>query len=374
MSANEGGVVVFDPDEPAHHTSVALPSLGIPTGVSCPSSTQCTLVDGGGGEITFDPASPGQPSATFVDPNQGGLASVSCPSGTECVAGDFQGEEVTFNPVNPGGSIAPNPVLSADTLPVASNKLLYDSDGTAQSGVAEFLATVQPGPASTTTWQFRYGIVGSSTVWTVPAAPQPLGGDGVQTVSATTPVPQIGQLPTIEPYQPYRYQVVARNGSSVVYGNAQLFDPGGVANPVVPGMWTVGDQTFHAAGDQTFDFTPAATYTFFLKCTTPCVPLASDGSPTVGRIGLMGGTLRLGGYNQPFTVSIGVPSQQQSLTYTPEAPYAFGAELQGGYFLGCNPSCSPGTAWTSRSMASSRSARSFCRSTLVRRLLCSAVV
>ena len=84
-------------------------------GIACPSASQCTGVDGGGAEVTFDPASAGFPAATEIDNavESGydyGMTGVACPATTECVAVDGNGNEVTFNPQAPG---TPTPVALA---------------------------------------------------------------------------------------------------------------------------------------------------------------------------------------------------------------------------------------------------------------------
>lgn len=69
--------------------------------VACPSSTQCTVTDNQGQQVTFDPSSPGDPTPTSIDPGNApkGLA---CPSMTQCTAVDNEGQLVTFDPRAPG--------------------------------------------------------------------------------------------------------------------------------------------------------------------------------------------------------------------------------------------------------------------------------
>jgi len=69
--------------------------------VACPSETQCTAVDDGGREMTFNPASPGSPAPDAIDGAYPTL-SVACPSVAQCTAVDGGGGEVTFNPTSPG--------------------------------------------------------------------------------------------------------------------------------------------------------------------------------------------------------------------------------------------------------------------------------
>jgi hypothetical protein len=72
--------------------------------LSCPSTSQCTLVDyrgvgGGGAAVTFNPLSPVTPSATLLDPS--GMTSISCPATTQCTATAI-GSVYTFDPAAPG--------------------------------------------------------------------------------------------------------------------------------------------------------------------------------------------------------------------------------------------------------------------------------
>ncbi len=71
-------------------------SRTLPT-VSCPSTGQCTTVDGRGEEITFNPSSGAIASRRALDVN-GTVASVSCTSGSQCDAVDTGGNEIPFNP------------------------------------------------------------------------------------------------------------------------------------------------------------------------------------------------------------------------------------------------------------------------------------
>jgi hypothetical protein len=76
--------------------------------LACPSTTQCTAIDSAGSVVTFNPASPGFPSATTIEPRLAAqyadarLVAVACPSTDECVAVDSEGDEITFDPTSPG--------------------------------------------------------------------------------------------------------------------------------------------------------------------------------------------------------------------------------------------------------------------------------
>jgi hypothetical protein len=87
--------------------------------VSCPTSTQCTALDGIGQETTFNPLAPGGFTVHQVEVGAQ-LEAIACPSSTECVAidgalqGTDVGHELTFDPGNPG-SVTPH---SIDTAPL----------------------------------------------------------------------------------------------------------------------------------------------------------------------------------------------------------------------------------------------------------------
>jgi hypothetical protein len=109
----EGHEVTFDPASPGSPTAVTVPSPG--TAIACPSPTQCTTVGQGGVEATFNPASPASATSATID---GGvwLLNVACPTISQCTAVNSQGEEITFDPVSPVGA-----------TPVAIDSGFYDS-------------------------------------------------------------------------------------------------------------------------------------------------------------------------------------------------------------------------------------------------------
>jgi hypothetical protein len=113
---NDGGEVTFNPTSPGSPAPVTIDSGAVLDGVACPSTSQCTAVDSGGGEVTFNPTSPGVPTPTLIDSNAGGLALVACPSTSQCTAVDYDGNEVTFNPTSPG---SPTPkLIDSNAVPV----------------------------------------------------------------------------------------------------------------------------------------------------------------------------------------------------------------------------------------------------------------
>ena len=96
-----GGEVTFDPRSGIpNSTPHTVDSGRILTGVACPSTTQCTAVDQGGGEVTFDSRSTTPNSTTHTVDSGQSLSGVACPSTTQCTAVDGSGDEVTFDPTS----------------------------------------------------------------------------------------------------------------------------------------------------------------------------------------------------------------------------------------------------------------------------------
>jgi len=110
-----GREVTFNPQSPAGAAASVVASSAL-TAIACPAATQCTTVDIQGQQVTFDPQSPGDPTPTSVD-SSGKLLSVACPSTTQCTAVDTSGGEITFNPQSPGTpSVVTIDLTSADVL------------------------------------------------------------------------------------------------------------------------------------------------------------------------------------------------------------------------------------------------------------------
>jgi hypothetical protein len=121
----EQGVTAFNPAHAANASTTPIDnSLGEPSGLSCPTSTQCTTVSGGD-EYTFVPTdSAGRLTAITPEPITTGTESytaVSCPSATQCTAiADVLGtggDAVTFNPRGP--SAATPTTVDVDNSPTA---------------------------------------------------------------------------------------------------------------------------------------------------------------------------------------------------------------------------------------------------------------
>jgi hypothetical protein len=69
--------------------------------LACPSATECTAVDDGGFEVTFDPATK-QPGSPVQLSAGGNLDAIACPSPSECVAVGAGGAERDFDPAPSG--------------------------------------------------------------------------------------------------------------------------------------------------------------------------------------------------------------------------------------------------------------------------------
>ena len=99
--------LTFNPSAPGNPAPRALPAdpAGY-TQIACPSSTQCTVLDGGlvsgsGQEVTFNPQAPSDQSSAAVAAGAGPTESFACASTTQCTASFKAGSEVTFDPQAP---------------------------------------------------------------------------------------------------------------------------------------------------------------------------------------------------------------------------------------------------------------------------------
>jgi hypothetical protein len=142
----EQGVTDFNPaNAEAASTTPIDNSLGEPSGLSCPSTTQCTSV-AGGDQYTFAPAdSAGQLTAITPKPITTGTESyttLSCPSTTQCTAlADLTGtagDAITFNPKNPS-EVTPTKIDSSSaptsiSCPSTSLCVIVDGAGNVLQG------------------------------------------------------------------------------------------------------------------------------------------------------------------------------------------------------------------------------------------------
>ena len=130
-----GRQVTFDPTSPGTPTPTTIDTYAL-EGVACPSTSQCTAVDLAKRQVTFDPASPGTPTPATIDGPIDGTNTprgVACPSTSECTAVDVAGRQVTFDPAS-AGTPTPTPIDSTNPLlgvacPSTSQCTAVDDDG-----------------------------------------------------------------------------------------------------------------------------------------------------------------------------------------------------------------------------------------------------
>ncbi|MGH2858127.1 MAG: hypothetical protein ACRDMJ_11665, partial [Solirubrobacteraceae bacterium] len=113
-------------------SAIDLPGDGDLTALSCPSPDECTAVDQGGYESTFDPMSPPvTPAPASIDSHP--LQAVSCPGSDECAATDDDGSEVTFDPAAPSDvipeTIDPGRTLAGIACPSLAQCVAVDQAG-----------------------------------------------------------------------------------------------------------------------------------------------------------------------------------------------------------------------------------------------------
>ncbi len=109
-AVGRGLELTFDPATPGEPVATIIAGDTELSGLACPATSQCTAVDSAGEEITFDPLAPGVAAPVAID-RGGSLTAVACPSVGQCTAVDDMGREITFDPVTPGSSSGRVPLL-----------------------------------------------------------------------------------------------------------------------------------------------------------------------------------------------------------------------------------------------------------------------
>lgn len=98
-----GDTVTFNPQTGAANDVGLWTSLAGahgPTGLDCPTVTQCTLLDWSGDEVTFDPSTGVRWGNFLTHANQGSLEGLACPSTTQCTTVELDNKELTWNPLD----------------------------------------------------------------------------------------------------------------------------------------------------------------------------------------------------------------------------------------------------------------------------------
>lgn len=102
-----GHEVTFNPTAPEIPSPITIDDEHSVNSIACPSSTQCTAVDGPGQAVTFNPTAPGTPTPLEIDNGSDGVRyGVACPSISQCTAVGYDGQVETFNPASPDGIIS----------------------------------------------------------------------------------------------------------------------------------------------------------------------------------------------------------------------------------------------------------------------------
>jgi hypothetical protein len=195
-----GQEVTFNPQAPKNPSPVVI-STHVLSGISCPSTTQCTAIDVAGQEMSFNPQ-----SATGASPVEGDAGEVplalACPSATQCTAGDANGQVVTFNPQSPGSptphQIDANGIFIAVVCPGNSTTwcAAIDSSGSGfgfspqgapnAKGPTSLLSTNAQAASCGPSQCAAVDNAGNAREFTVPSGAAPLGG-------STGPIDQTNQ-------------------------------------------------------------------------------------------------------------------------------------------------------------------------------------
>ena len=135
--------VTFDPTSPGTPSPFSLTDNASPSAaaLSCPSSTQCTEVEGGY-ELTFDPQAPQTSTPVRIAEDQ--LMNVACPSTDQCTAAGGAGTVATFDPTAPS---APPQTRVAQALLAIACPLATQCTAVGDSEEATFDPTTSARPA-----------------------------------------------------------------------------------------------------------------------------------------------------------------------------------------------------------------------------------
>jgi hypothetical protein len=112
-----GDQLTFNPQLPGTVTKATVggSSLDRPVAVACPSTSQCTALDTGGYAATFNPASTSTAHSTRVGSNGEELNAITCPSAAQCVLVSYLGRAYEGDPTTPS-SFTLESIPGADTL------------------------------------------------------------------------------------------------------------------------------------------------------------------------------------------------------------------------------------------------------------------
>ncbi len=86
-----------------------------PTGLDCPTVTQCTLLDWSNHVVTFDPTTGARWGSVLSHANYGSLEGLSCPITTQCTTVMLANKELTWNPLDGSFPFAPATSITGGT-------------------------------------------------------------------------------------------------------------------------------------------------------------------------------------------------------------------------------------------------------------------
>ena len=114
-------------------------------GVACPTATQCIAVDSNGQQVTFNPASPGTPTPTSIDPNSI-LNAIACVSAEECTAVDQTGHETSARATSTTSlACSPSSVRTGTATTCTATVTDTQSSGATPTGTVSFTSSPTSG-------------------------------------------------------------------------------------------------------------------------------------------------------------------------------------------------------------------------------------
>lgn len=163
--------------------------------VACPSHSECVAGNEAGQEATFNPLSPGVPTATSILPagDRSGVAGIACPSVSQCTAtltGSIYSDvnAVTFNPLSPGTTTPVTFAGSGSSGPVPWWGISCPALNQCTAGDGSAVVTFNPASPGTPTptaiagsgYLDKIACASTSQCTAVGAANETIGGGGAE--------------------------------------------------------------------------------------------------------------------------------------------------------------------------------------------------
>ena len=113
--------------------------------MACPTATQCIAVDNNGRQVTFNPASPGTPTPTSIDPNST-LNAIACASADQCTAADQTGHETSAKATSTTSlACSPRSISTGTATTCTATVTDTQSGGATPSGTVSFTSSPTSG-------------------------------------------------------------------------------------------------------------------------------------------------------------------------------------------------------------------------------------